>query len=1646
MDLERTLSVVPEEAPITQPLSVVTEDTSPMLPADVVETRSAKAAYGLKVDKEDLRQQIIQGKEKQIRDAQASQETYAQTIARNQAITDFARAKGTGLTTLDLDNLKNFINVPPANPSTVFEKNYSSQFISQLKDTPGFPGSWFDDAIKREPEEAKQSIDIANDYTIKVEYARTREENAQAKLENQSWPGYIADLAKSSIPIVGPLYIESKLRGLVEETGKFHGLLGSNLEEQAHDLLTRPIPQYVQLLDNIMDNLERDNPQLAVAFIKYVRGVSSQEKFIDNVFSAAGPTDLSIVGGAVRKLSTRSAEALAIRDLLKSTAKTATRTTKSPEVLAAEAAGDLETAARLNMSTRTAETIAGRSNPEKEALEALPTALEADERRIASDTAGRWSREILNRFVENAQTFRHNLIDAVGNIARVERIPAVLASKDVLETIKEDFKYTYHGIRNAILDVGVLDHNAITNTYTTEIKLGRHTGELFTDKEEAIGFARNNGIVVKGLITPAEAARQAELHTLISFATGEERKALEKEYGLIGPSKTGATMVPQGKGFYISVTKPLDETSSIVRDAIVTLKTNETPGGWFNAFAGWISTPNETLSLEQTRNRTVSAYAQSVLMKVAKAEAQHIKQIAKWTFPGTKRREMFQQWKQAVEHSKDVYDKDGLKGAFFDRPTDLDLFYRTTFGRGASEAEVNAYFSWVRLTEMDRTLRNLAVYRNMSRLGTEMHAITAGTLDGGKETSPFFHGVVRHEIPRSTSETVWVQESVGGVPKVGVYPEFGTKKWNELAVRVKKGELKVIELNAPEHYSLKGFGDVGDSRVRYVITPTSDSKPIEYQQIPRRGGGHFEYDYDHFIRQANVKIDKTSGYHWYNGDTTVMPIANRALGNDVVKILEDVRLKLKAKDVAGAKLAGAKLGMPWSQVHGWFTTGRLSTEDAFMVVPKGKAIIDLPGNTLREDHTITKVDRKTKLSTTKEMLKDGTKEGSLNKQWQVAFTGERDAEDVFTLIPGGTGTALFQHQPAQFIDPIASMTRAMTSIVKSNFMDDYKIFSMEHWLQENSRLFKTDVDWRTAPFYYFNKAKEFYASGVSAEEKSRAELSRFQIRQFTGIASDTQGLLDSLSQTIADSIYRRTGIVKVPAMLDIANLTKVPDFIHSVTFHAAIGLWSIPQLIVQSMTYSSIFGIAGAKMAGPGTFAAQLHFWSRLNSHPDILSHMDRLASSAGWKPGEFLEAQRELNKTGFGIVSTEHMIRDHVYGPKLIQKGVSQVLDSGLLFFNGAERNMRYGAWYTAFKEFRRDNPTGIITQGQRNAILARADLLSGNMTNASKSNLQRGPLAFTTQFLGYALRQAELVMGHRLTPIERTRLLVTNAAMYGIPVTAGAATLVPFNDWFRQKAVEHGYIAPGVIGGTLMNGVPALIGNLISGDYYNIGNRYGNAGLDALSSDRPFWQILTGASGTTFKNAFASLSPFYRAMLDHVTGSQEQYPITANDFVQPLTASSTVSSGKKLWMAWNTGSWFSRNETKLGEASPLNAIFRTTTGLSPQMEQDVHAFTKLIADREALIKDGQNAFSVVMRRGFRALQDNDPDTARQFFIQGRRILIQNGIPIEKYAETYSRAADDKHTLPSRLLWNIMYKDVSPNDIQTMRKARQDLIMLGKQ
>lgn len=1685
------------------PVDVGVENASPPSSPETMDNRASKFKYGLgdllQKTKDEIYGELQQGNENSLREIAASEIDARKYDSMQRLLTETAARKHGPLSDEEKTALSDIVmNMnEKTDPKVVLETAYGKQFIAQLERTAaGSPGNnVLDTAIMQDPERVADMMNKGGSIITKNQIVQTALENAQDRYKSQGWLGWGFDMMKSAIPG----YTDYMLRGNLNQVGVFAGLgLGENLEEQRKTLYRMEPDKMQQTIEMVSQRLGEHDPGMALQWLQAMKGMSEAEAGLSNVMfpiEVATTVNVAKVARATGKYVQTIAGKTAVKDAQKA-AEDMVRASTDPNATKSTieaASGDLGESAVTRATANAVGDLSGVNPPARKAIEGLSTVYRSDLDNIRANP-GHLGQDIVNRIEQSANNVYRQMVDAVLNVQKVERLPEVLANETTVRALVESIKDTYKGLQNTVIDVSKpysVDVGA--KNYFIDMFVGQSDGTYFKNRQVAQNFLDRTGLsgeIEKGTdkkFTKAEvemakakkdiADAQAIIDkntTKINATTSEKEisKAQEQidvanEYikdrqnslNTWQASAQTATVEQQGLGYYVKITKPIDETSPVIRDALAKTKNTKIPDSPVSQFLnGWIHklrTPEETLSLSERQNRLTVTYAPSEYFKVLQDNSENIKALhsaARFRF--SKGRKVWEEWQRGLENAQELIDPEAIgpnkQGYFFKDPADMEHYWQQWFQRLPDEREVQAYFEFKRGMEVDRMFRNIAEYRNQSRVGAETVTIVTKDATGAEVKSPGFSGVVRKTLPGASDNIAIMGEKLGDEKIVPL--EKQTTKWKkDMQNDIDRGIYRLIEVYAPELRPLNGFGNFSDSRVRFVLAPTSEVGPLKWDQIPRRGGGHIQYDYDHYIKQANIRFDDVGNRYWYEGDTTIMAVMNRMTGTEVAKHLNEIRKLIKDKDLTGAKnYSNKNMHVDWDEVQRWFKGGkdingkfeppRLNLDEDIRLVPRNSKIIDID-NSLRTRYA---------------NFKDGTSEGSLSRNNRVEFTEERDGYQLLQAEMKGTKyNPLYSITKANAVDPITTMNRGLERIVRSNFMDDYKTMAVEHWIAQAKNYLdaKTIKEVESSPFYYFNEGK--FLKSTPPEIQSQLEASRYHTKQLTGQPSLTDGLLYSMSQKLSDmavNVVGPKGQVITPRWA-LPFLRDPFKYVRSIAFDVKLGLFNIPQFIVQAGNYSNILGIAGYKYAAPGTLGAQLHFWTRLNRNSAILDHLDTMASkftlpgSSAWKPGEFKEAFEELNKTGFGNVGKEVAALDSdLVGSKVITTAIDTFLDWGRTPFKMGEENARYGAWYTAFKEFRDKNPLGRITNEDRATILQRADLLNVNMSRASASAMNKGVWSVSTQFYTYQMRLLELFFGSRLTGTERARMFLTNAALYGVPMATGLTGL-PAADWIRQKAMEEGYVVgDDYLKSMLMEGLPAALGAVITGKgdpqagtWYDVGNRFGTKGLEFMGnlgsgSDKGYLDIVGGPAYSILKDTVSQVYPAYRAMVSLAKRDGDVFPMAMEDLLDPLKEISSVNTAFRALAIANGGRWVSKKEGYLADATPWNAVVNATLGLKDQEINNIQILHNSLKSQAQYEKEVEERFRVEFRRGALALKDNNPELSKKFFTRAQAWLELGGYREDMYGQLVNKAISDNDSVLSKLSWDF-YRRKAPDD-QTATRA----------
>lgn len=1509
--------------------------------------------------------------------------------------------------------------VKPTDPTTVFEVATGKEIVRQLDRTSIDNDTFWPKSYEELPVEVITWKDTAGNAAAWRDFALRVAADLEAEKRKGGGARMVTDLIKDMVPF----YEEFNLRANAPNVSFFGNLTtgkGTLLDESRLTLTRKPLEEgkqeFLDVVDSLKNGIAGGNLDLAQKYALSVAGTATSDRQLDDLMTGIGVgTSTAVLKGV--QLGVRAFKGGAKADLAAITRQALKDQVKSsdlhpPSQHAIEAgSGDVEKAATTKATKEVIEKFAGKPDTIEDVIDPLTSNFRFMER-SAADNPGRGNQNLVNMLIQGTRNLRENLMERLATVIKVDRLPELQKLlPEELEKVKADVKNSTPGFHVADVSDPYF-HTPFVNSPSVDLKIFNNDGNLFRSRGAAEAFAEHRGLKIpENNIEPAQ----------------------------------------NGLGWYLRVRKGLDTSStSVWKDFFV--KTKDPAGaGWARAFLNWLVTPEETLSAANRANRKAAVYGNTVLFEVAKPQLRAIKSLRRGALeidPETGKavgRQFFgnaKRWSdfmQVLNAARKEPDAAGKPGKFFETTEELQNYYKNHIKRTADNAEVQAYWAFKNLVEMDRVLRDLRVVTNKWAKGAQSHTVSWFNKEGQVVDGPRFDGITKRAMPTSDAQVLVLGKNAGEEYIIPTGQLAGGKlsKWSRKSRQIDKeleaGTKQIVQLYNSEERPFNAL--LGrDEKIQYVVVDSGrmQTGDILYNQLPRRGGGHWDLEHEFYIKQPKIIREKVgeAWRHWYEGDITIMPISIRKLGHEVVEHLNAIREHLKADDIASARKYLEDhpiLGLTFKEVHSWFRpskhpeTGeilppRLSKEDKIEVVRNNTLLVDANAD-LRHQYA---------------NFHDGTKEGNPARQAQVAYTGERDSFDLYSVNNWGTKhNPLYSYEPSAFVDPIETMTRGLSRIINSTFMDDYKDFAVNRWVAQASSFLKNDLrEIAAVPHYVFHNPV-WTDPRNNALDISRMKATNWQVRQMLGLRSGITNGIENAVQTFVDKVYEKSP--SLAKMIDSDSLAKTINdptkWMRSLAYHTNLGFYAVYQTLVQAQTYSLIAALAPRAVAA-GTSAAMMHQWARLN--PGAVEHLDAMLSKLqipglkNWKKGEFTEAWHELKNAGFGNIQADQLqLSGEAMSQKLIAPLGKDILDGMTFFFKEGERSVRYGAWYTAFKEFRHDNPFGRITNTERLQILNRADDLYANMSKASSSMLQHGVLATTTQFLSYQARIAELFLGSRTSLLDKARIVATMSMLYGVPMGSIGVAGLPLADYFRKTAQDHGYIVGENFAKTLfMEGIPSVVtawlsspdGDINKGQFYNYGGRYGYQGLmqDILRPDESWWKLWMGAGGSKVKDIISDFDPFLKSMVHN----DVVFPRTLSDYTDIAREINSVNTAFKGITAIMLGKAMSKKDMVLTDNITVpQALFMAGSGLQKQEVSDVFLRNWSEKDWKEYRENASKMFQQEFHRA--VINKDNPTEAKRHMTRAFGYLDFAGVPREDYGKAISRAVSGQETLVKSVEWN---------------------------
>lgn len=1035
----------------------------------------------------------------------------------------------------------------------------------------------------------------------------------------------------------------------------------------------------------------------------------------------------------------------------------------------------------------------------------------------------------------------------------------------------------------------------------------------------------------------------------------------------LGPE---AKIVQEGHSFFIDIAKTIDETDPLVRDQLFSLNKADpraTPEGMWSLLGQHVMSSAGLLSEVQKGNRNIATHVPQVLTKAIKEQ---ISETAKKI--NAKERAAVA---RVLEHNRDMPNPaTGERGLFYKTVRDFENDFQSLNGRLPSNDETAHYFNYVRVSDFDYAMRNHALYTSIARLGYEEFQL--------KGSSGFFKGKAMEKFEWSgTDASIWIDDGVSPrlIYKYGVDGQLDQASKKTVDELIEKG-AKMVRVFEPLTRPLKDLNVPGmstEAPINYVLTVTSTRKELSYQQLKYQPGGHSIYRDPWYIKQAVVRPGRT-GKDTYFGDNAIENAVTEAQAIERAKVWDTARQMYRLNDPGTAAYVGRNLGMTFDDFRMPFDKGHLDINSPIVHTYEGRSSFDTNSQFLKNRY---------------KNIEDATRsEHDDSNLIDKAFTADRNN------VLGTYDANVRQIVPARQLDPYSALNRALAQGVRNLWVNDYKVGAVEQWLSEFGDAlapnFKTQ---RRSPLYFLFNPQ--YDNLVAKERKAAAEASRKSIVNYLGVQSEIGADISRIQSKLMDSVYGTFGQDAARFASDHA-LPFIKDpavYMRAVAFHTKLGLFNPIQLFVQMNTMANVVAIGGREGlqgASAAPFMTYLrHAGTNFDAH---LNKFDKMATNFGWKSGEFKEMYELFQKTGLDEIGGEAALRNDVFDPKFFQSGKDKFLDKGTMFFNFTERALREAGFATAYKEFKKANPTRDLDNKAVAEIMTRGDLLTANMTRASAANWQHGFASVPTQFMAYNLRVAELMLGKRLTTAEKARLFGTYSAFYGVPSAVGSAIAIyPFYDDVKEEAIKRGIDMNDTATKFFHDGIVQTMESIIFGTEHNFAKRYGPGGSptlrDFMRGDTGVMELLGGASGSIIGDIVGAVRPVASWAYGKFGGKAE-YPLAWQDAVDVVSNISSADLTIRAFGILNAQQYRSKsgvlvaNDQTTWDAALLAAGLRRAD--IDKVYYTMASIKEITKYQDAYEKIAQQDFA----RGLRSASEGDEPSFRKYMDRAEYSLTMGG------------------------------------------------------
>lgn len=1180
-----------------------------------------------------------------------------------------------------------------------------------------------------------------------------------------------------------------------------------------------------------------------------------------------------------------------------------------------------------------------------------PTAIAKGSYRFTREEADR----IIAKVRETVGISKRN-IEETNGIERLSDSALWEAVNVARQQVKREFPY----ISNAISDISLNEaEHSLANVYSVNFDLKQTGGDLFRTKEQAEFNAKN-------------------MYKLSDFS-----------------------IEPQGNGYFIRVTRPIDETHPNVRDALIDTA-NTTP----SSFAGRFLGATNKVSTAQTEARVKMVHGVTRDLAEWTKILEPVVELQNGFSKASKERFLRFVTADNTRLRTDPATGKPMKGDFYRTIGEFENAWFKSFDRLPSEKEAKAYFTYLAAYDHDYIRRNLDIYRYKARQGITNFKLTASA-DNVK--APSFEGKFvtdtfdRRNLKGQANIAIW-DKTTSGVTVLRK-ADLANANYTERLDKMLAGGYQVIQVASPKLRPLQDMG-VGDI-VEFIVTRDFENKALSFEQIPYKPGGHVAYDFREGIKQP--KIQQIGARRTYFGDTAVRMTNTPAEAKLLVKNYNEARLLLKDGKLPEFRSFVAKnLPDDADDLIAQFKAGTLDIDMPFVHTSDGTRTVDDKGV----------------VGSLGKFEDPANDPYDLMNGLGVGYSSERELGETPSVKNIGTeGNPVFGFQPTKYMDPLDTINRAGAELARSKYLNDYRTKAAEAFVEEFQDVLNVSPEVaRANPVAALMNRDGLNLKHPDAQKLRAAQNMQQATIQLMGQRTPLNEWIENSKQHLYNSVYGKFG-EKPAELLDVVALSRIGDpatFLRRSAFTLQLGLFNVQQLWKQSQGIVNAVAIAGPvhgmKGAGSYPFLRAL-YWS--NGSDAMIKGVAKKASFLGWDPDDFTEMYKALRRSGMMEIGGSHSWKDDLLDPKVFQGRVGNFLSKSAVFFNEGEKMNRATAFASAFSEWRAANKFAAFDRRANDWVLRRADVMQLNMTKAGDAAWQQGVFNIPTQFFSYQLRLLEAMFGKQLTRQEKARMLLVNSAMYGIPTGMGS-TLLPINDWYediRRDQLQRGMPDNNIAIDAMHKGMMGILGDLIAGKETNTSSVYGAGSLnfvrDAMDGDHTFLQIIGGASGSILGRVYDSTFPVinsFRSMMSNPTPGSAK--ILGSDVIDFMRNAKGIDNAWKAYYGLQYGKLVTKGRVDIDDVTPVDVVMSSAFGIDPQTRDDTYTAIKDMKQLSDIKKRASREAQKFMKSFAQAIEADDPKTAEEYHKRAFFEMEQAGMDMMEKSQVINDFFRDNENL----------------------------------